>query len=81
MAKAILTFQTAAKAAMAAGAQLEDITGVPSRSALMRGKFEASYVDDIEEMVATMVKESKQPWRTTEGGIIMAGKDTEQSQT
>ena len=23
----------------------------------MRGKFEASYVDDIEEMVATMVKE------------------------
>ena len=57
MAKAILTFQTAAKAAMAAGAQLEDITGVPSRSALMRGKFEASYVDDIEEMVATMVKE------------------------
>ena len=57
MAKAILTFQTAAKAAMAAGAQLEDITGVPSRSTLMRGKFEASYVDDIEEMVATMVKE------------------------
>ena len=42
---------------MAAGAQLEDITGVPSRSTLMRGKFEASYVDDIEEMVATMVKE------------------------
>ena len=40
-----------------AGAQLEDITGVPSRSTLMRGKFEASYVDDIEEMVATMVKE------------------------
>ena len=57
MAKAILTFQTAAKAAMAAGAQLEDITGVPSRSTLMRGKFEASYVDDIEDMVATMVKE------------------------
>lgn len=57
MAKAILTFQTAAKAAMAAGAQLEDITGVPSRSTLMRGKFEASYVDDIEGMVATMVKE------------------------
>ena len=57
MAKAILTFQTAAKAAMAAGAQLEDITGVPSRSTLMRGKFEASYVDDIEQMVATMVKE------------------------
>jgi vacuolar-type H+-ATPase catalytic subunit A/Vma1 len=40
MAKAILSFQDAAKSAMASGAQLADVVNVPSRSDLMRGRFE-----------------------------------------
>ena len=48
MAKAILSFQEAAKSAMAGGAQLNDVVNVPSRSDLMRGRFEKGYIDIIE---------------------------------
>ena len=57
MAKAILTFQEAAKSAMAAGALLDDVVNIPSRSDLMRGRFEKGYIDDIEGMVNKMTME------------------------
>ena len=57
MSKAILSFQEAAKNAMAAGAQLNDVVNVPARTALMRGRFEKGYIDTIEDMVKAMVDE------------------------
>jgi hypothetical protein len=54
MAKAILSFQDAAKSAMADGALLNDVVNVPARSNLMRGRFEEGYIDRIEEMVKEM---------------------------
>ena len=57
MAKAILTFQESAKNAMAAGADLQDVVNVPSRTDLMRGRFEASYKDDIDGLVEKMNEE------------------------
>ena len=57
MAKAILTFQESAKSAMAAGAELQDVVNVPARTDLMRGRFEATYKDDIDELVERMNKE------------------------
>jgi len=57
MAKAIMSFQDAAKSAMASGAQLNDVVNVPSRSDLMRGRFEKGYIDVIESMVETMTAE------------------------
>jgi len=54
MAKAILSFQEAAKSAMASGAQLGDVVNVPSRSDLMRGRLNKGYVDTIDDMVKTM---------------------------
>ena len=57
MAKAILSFQDSAKAAMASGAQLNDVVNVQSRTDLMRGRFEKGYIDEIEEMVKNMTAE------------------------
>ena len=57
MAKAILSFQESAKAAMASGAQLNDVVNVQSRTDLMRGRFEKGYVDEIEDMVKKMSDE------------------------
>ena len=57
MSKAILSFQEAAKNAMAAGAQLNDVVNVPARTALMRGRFEKGYIDTIDDMVKAMVDE------------------------
>ena len=57
MAKAILAFQEAAKAAMASGAQLGDVVNVPSRSDLMRGRLNKGYIDTIDDMVKTMLAE------------------------
>jgi V/A-type H+-transporting ATPase subunit A len=57
MAKAILTFQDSAKAALAAGAQLEDVVNVPGRTDLMRGRFEEGYLDRIEGLVDVMTKQ------------------------
>jgi len=57
MSKAILSFQEAAKNAMAAGAQLNDVVNVPARTALMRGRFEKGYIDTIDDMVKSMVDE------------------------
>ena len=54
MAKAILSFQDAAKAAMADGALLNDVVNVPARSNLMRARFEEGYIDRIEAMVKEM---------------------------
>ena len=54
MAKAILTFQESAKSAMAAGAELQDVVNVPARTDLMRGRFEATYKDDIDGLVERM---------------------------
>ena len=54
MAKAILSFQEAAKTAMADGALLNDVVNVPARSNLMRGRFEEGYIDHIEAMVKEM---------------------------
>ena len=54
MAKAILSFQEAAKTAMADGALLNDVVNVPARSNLMRGRFEEGYIDRIETMVKEM---------------------------
>ncbi|MEE3082812.1 MAG: V-type ATP synthase subunit A, partial [Candidatus Thermoplasmatota archaeon] len=48
MAKAILTFQEAAKKALAAGAQLEDVVNVPGRTDLMRARFEEGYLERME---------------------------------
>ncbi len=57
MAKAILTFQDAAKKALAAGAQLEDVVNVPGRTDLMRARFEEGYLERIEELVENMTKQ------------------------
>jgi V/A-type H+-transporting ATPase subunit A len=57
MSKAILSFQEAAKNAMGAGAQLNDVVNVPARTALMRGRFEKGYIDIIDSMVKDMVDE------------------------
>jgi V/A-type H+-transporting ATPase subunit A len=57
MAKAILSFQEAAKNAMASGAQLNDVVNIPSRSDLMRGRLNKGYVDIIGDMVKTMCEE------------------------
>ena len=57
MAKAILTFQESAKNAMAAGAELQDVVNVPARTDLMRGRFEATYKDDIDALVDKMNEE------------------------
>ena len=57
MAKAILAFQEAAKAAMASGAQLGDVVNVPSRSDLMRGRLNKGYIETIDDMVKTMLAE------------------------
>ena len=57
MAKAVLTFQDAAKSAMGAGSALSDVVNVPARSALLRGRFEEGYIDRIDDMVKTMVDE------------------------
>ncbi|MDA0647758.1 MAG: V-type ATP synthase subunit A [archaeon] len=57
MAKAILAFQESAKSAMASGAQLGDVVNVPSRSYLMRGRLNKGYIDDIDDMVKTMIDE------------------------
>ncbi|MDP6869189.1 MAG: V-type ATP synthase subunit A [Candidatus Poseidoniaceae archaeon] len=54
MAKAILTFHESAKSAMAAGADLQDVVNVPARTDLMRGRFEATYSDDIDALVNKM---------------------------
>jgi hypothetical protein len=54
MAKAILSFQDAAKSAMADGALLNDVVNVPARSDLMRGRFEQGYIERIEAMVKEM---------------------------
>ena len=54
MAKAILSFQEAAKTAMADGALLNDVVNVPARSNLMRGRFEDGYLERIEAMVKEM---------------------------
>jgi len=57
MAKAILTFQEAAKKALAAGAQLEDVVNVPGRTDLMRARFEEGYLERIEGLVEDMTKQ------------------------
>ncbi|MDG1538824.1 MAG: hypothetical protein P8Q40_02730, partial [Candidatus Poseidonia sp.] len=57
MAKAILSFQDAAKSAMASGAVLNDVVNVPARSDLMRGRFEKGYIDIIADMVKKMTDE------------------------
>ena len=57
MAKAILSFQEAAKGAMADGALLNDVVNVPARSDLMRGRFEKGYIDRIEAMVKDMTEQ------------------------
>jgi len=57
MAKAILSFQEAAKNAMASGAQLNDVVNIPSRSDLMRGRLNKGYIDTIDDMVKTMCEE------------------------
>ena len=57
MAKAILTFQESAKSAMAAGADLQDVVNVPARTDLMRGRFESTYMDEIDALVDKMNNE------------------------
>ncbi len=57
MVKAILSFEEAAKKAMAAGATLEDVVNVESRSLLMRSRFEEGFEERIEELVNDMVTE------------------------
>ncbi len=57
MAKAILTFQEAAKKALAAGAQLEDVVNVPGRTDLMRARFEEGYLERMESLVENMTKQ------------------------
>jgi len=57
MAKAILTFQDAAKKALAAGGQLEDIVNVQARTDLMRGRFEEGYLARVDGMVDEMTKQ------------------------
>ena len=57
MAKAILTFQESAKAAIAAGAQLEDVVNVTGRTDLMRARFEEGYLDRMDDLVENMTKQ------------------------
>ena len=57
MVKAILTFQSEAKKAIANGAQLQDVVNVQSRTDLMRGRFEEGYAEVLEELVTTMCSE------------------------
>ena len=57
MVKAILTFQSEAKKAIASGAQLQDVVNVQSRTDLMRGRFEEGYAEVLEELVTTMCSE------------------------
>ena len=57
MVKAILTFQSEAKKAIASGAQLQDVVNVQSRTDLMRGRFEEGYAKALDELVATMCSE------------------------
>lgn len=57
MAKAILTFQDAAKKALAAGGQLEDVVNVSGRTDLMRGRFEEGYLDRVDDLVDDMTKQ------------------------
>ena len=57
MVKAILTFQSEGKKAIASGAQLQDVVNVQSRTDLMRGRFEEGYAEVLEELVTTMCSE------------------------
>ncbi len=57
MALAILTFQSEAKKAIAAGAALEDVVNVGSRTDLMRARFESGYLERIDKLVDSMKKE------------------------
>jgi len=57
MALAILTFQSEAKKAIAAGAALEDVVNVESRTTLMRARFESGYLEKIDTLVDSMKKE------------------------
>ena len=57
MIRAILSFEEAAKKAMAAGATLEDVVNVESRSLLMRSRFEEGFEERIEKLVNDMVTE------------------------
>jgi V/A-type H+-transporting ATPase subunit A len=57
MAQAILTFQEEAKKAMAAGARLQDVVNVQSRTELMRARFAEGYLDKIGGLVEAMVAE------------------------
>ena len=57
MAMSILTFQDAAEKAIAAGAMLEEVVNVESRSNLMRNRFEAGFVERIDDLTTEMVKE------------------------
>ena len=53
----ILTFQSEAKKAIAAGAALEDVVNVESRTNLMRARFESGYLEKIDGLVDSMKKE------------------------
>ncbi len=57
MTLAILTFQSEAKKAIAAGAALEDVVNVESRTNLMRARFESGYLEKIDNLVDQMKKE------------------------
>jgi V/A-type H+-transporting ATPase subunit A len=57
MARAILSFEEAAKKAMTAGATLEDVVNVESRSLLMRSRLEEGFEERIEKLVNDMVTE------------------------
>ena len=57
MARAILSFEEAAKKAMTAGAALEDVVNVESRSLLMRSRLEEGFEERIEKLVNDMVTE------------------------
>ena len=43
--------------AMAAGADLQDVVNVPARTDLMRGRFESTYMDEIDALVDKMNNE------------------------
>jgi len=60
MVKAILTFQSEAKKAIANGAQLEDVVNVQARTDLMRGRFEEGYEERLEALVESMCSEIQQ---------------------
>jgi hypothetical protein len=57
MIRAILSFEEAAKKAMTAGATLEDVVNVESRSLLMRSRLEEGFEERIEKLVNDMVTE------------------------